>query len=224
MRACSSGVIRALVLEPHGGPLALGNQRPRQPVHVHAEVVQPAQVNVGRDSAQLQRTQQEFAGCLDDDARPQWSQCSVLEDGAPAGLVRALFRVQQCFDGLLPRARGDAVVAPCQIRFRDLQVEHGLPPGLIFRFDDLLCFLLVAGAQASAFAGGGVHAVVGVVAHATPDQAVSSLHGCHATAKIFGADSAKLASRGRVIAGYAKFFRSRETGVRFGVRSGPSSS
>src|SRR5687768_17892288 len=39
----------ALVLEPHGGPLMFWNQRPGKPAHVHAEVVQPPQIHIGRD-------------------------------------------------------------------------------------------------------------------------------------------------------------------------------
>jgi len=36
-----------LVLVTNGWPLAFGHQRPRQPVHVQTEVVQPAQKNIG---------------------------------------------------------------------------------------------------------------------------------------------------------------------------------
>ncbi len=38
----------------------------------------------------------------------------------------------------------------------DLKIQHGLALGLVFRLDDLSRFILAAGAQAGAFAGGGV--------------------------------------------------------------------
>ncbi len=37
----------AFVFELHRRPLALGDERPRQPVHVHAEVVQPPEKDIG---------------------------------------------------------------------------------------------------------------------------------------------------------------------------------
>jgi hypothetical protein len=44
----------------------------RQPVHVHAEVVQAAQINIGGYFAALQDAQQKLALCLNDDFGQQW--------------------------------------------------------------------------------------------------------------------------------------------------------
>jgi hypothetical protein len=49
-----------------------------------------------------------------------------------------------------------------------LQIEHGLAFGLVLGFNDLPGFLFVGGAQAGAFAGGGVHAIEAVAPDASP--------------------------------------------------------
>ena len=59
----------ALLFELDGGPLAFRHQRPRQPVHVHAEVVQPPEINIRRDGSHLQDFQNRFALAFDDDLR-----------------------------------------------------------------------------------------------------------------------------------------------------------
>jgi hypothetical protein len=61
----------------------------------------------------------------------------VLGGSFPAVLVGSLFGVGQRFNGVLPRPRGDAVVAARQIRFGNLEIQHRLAFGIIFGFDDL---------------------------------------------------------------------------------------
>ena len=66
-----------------------------------------------------------------------------------------------------------------------------------------------------------VHAVKCTIADATPNQAVTCFHAIfHATAKVNEADSAALASSGRVFARYPESLSGTEIGVRFGVRFG----
>src|SRR5208283_3910648 len=77
----------------------------------------------------------------------------------PAMLIGSLLGVGKAFNRLLPGARGNAVVCPRQIRLGDLQVEDGLAFGVVPSLDDLPGFVLVGGAEAGAFAGGGVHAI-----------------------------------------------------------------
>ena len=65
----------------------------------------------------------------------------------PPFLVRGLFGVGQCLDGVLPGAGGDAIVCAGQICLGDLQIERGLPERLIFGKDDLLGRISVLGLQ-----------------------------------------------------------------------------
>jgi hypothetical protein len=102
-----------------------------------------------------------------------------------------------------------------------LHIEHRLAQRLILGIYDLAGFILIAGAQAGSLAGLGVHTIKSPIADTAPDQAVTCFHAIfHATAKIIEADSAALASSGRVTARYPEFLRSTEIGVRFGVRCG----
>lgn len=57
----------ALGLEADRGPLAFGDERPGQPVHIQAEVMQASEVNVGRDASGLYGLQEQIALCLGDD-------------------------------------------------------------------------------------------------------------------------------------------------------------
>jgi hypothetical protein len=148
--------------------LAFGDERPRQPVHIHAEVVQAPEKNVRGHLAALQDLQEQFARRLNDDPRHQGRERFVSGGGSPALLIGRLLGVGEGFNGLLPGARGNAVVGAGQIRLGDLQVEHGLALGLVLRFDDLPGFLFVGGAQAGAFAGGGVHAIEAAPPDASP--------------------------------------------------------
>ena len=166
----------ALVFESHGGPLAFGNERPRQPVHVHAEVVQTPEINIGRNGSDLQSFQQRLAFGFDDDLRQQRNQRAVFDDAQPAFLVRVLLGVGQRFDGVLPGARGDAVVAAGEIRLGDLQIQHRLAFRVVPGLDDLLGVVRVGGAEAGAFAGLGVHTVVSATTISAADETVTCFH------------------------------------------------
>jgi len=114
----------SFLLEFHFRPLAFGHQWPRQPVHVYAEIVQPAQKDIRGHRAGLHDFQEQFAGRLDDDTGEQGSQRLVSGHGAPTVLVGSLLRVGEAFESLLPCPGGDAVVGAGQIRLGDLQVRN----------------------------------------------------------------------------------------------------
>ena len=117
-----------------------------EPVHVHAEIVQAAQINIRGNRAHLQNFQKHFALRFNDDLRQQRDKRLVLGGGFPAVLVRSLFGAGQRFNGVLPCPRGDAVVAARQIRLGDLEIQHRLAFGVVFGFDDLSGIVGVGGA------------------------------------------------------------------------------
>lgn len=128
----------ALLLELDSRPLALRNERPGEPVHVHAEVVQPAEKHIRGHRSDLNGAQQCLAFCFDDDLRQQWSECLVLHDAQPAFPVGAMLRVRERLNSVLPGASVYAVVRASKVRFGDLEVERGLTEGLILCKNDLL--------------------------------------------------------------------------------------
>jgi hypothetical protein len=64
-----------IVFEPHGRPPAFWRERPRQSIHVHAEVVQAAETNIRRNRSHLQDVQNELALGFDDSLRQQPGKC-----------------------------------------------------------------------------------------------------------------------------------------------------
>ena len=117
------------------------------------------------------------------------------------------FGAGQCFNGVLPCPRGDAVVAARQIRFGNLQIQNGLAFGVVLGFDDLFGVVRIGSAQAGAFAGLSVHAVVGSTTDSTADETVTCFHSFHATARITQAESEEVADSGRITPDYSGFLR-----------------
>ena len=159
----------AFLLVAHGWPLPFRDEWPRQPVHVHAEVMQPAQKDICGHRAVLQHFQKQFARRLNDDARQQRNKRLVLRRRVPAFLVLGEFGAGEAFDGVLPGAGGNAFVAAGEIRLGDLQIEHGLAFGVVLGLDDLPGVVLAGCAQAGAFAGGFIHAIELVAPDAPAD-------------------------------------------------------
>ena len=137
----------ALLFELDGGPLAFRHQRPRQPVHVHAEVVQPPQINIRRDGSHLQGFQNRFALGFDDDLRQQHRQRLVLRGGFPAVLVRSLFGANQRLNGVLPCPGGDAVVLPARYALAICRFKTGWRSELFLASTICLGFIVIAGAE-----------------------------------------------------------------------------
>jgi hypothetical protein len=61
--------------------------------------------------------------------------------------------------------------------------------------------------ETGAFAGLGVHAIVGSTTDSTADETVTCFHGFHATARINEAESSEVADRRRIMPDYAGFLR-----------------
>jgi hypothetical protein len=129
---------RPLVAESHGRAIGVWDQRPRQPVHVQAEVVQAAQINIGRDRAGLEDPQHQFSGSINNGSRQQGAERPVLGYTQPAFPIRPLLGLGQRFHRLLPGACGQAVVCASQIGFGDLEIEHWLALSLVPGLEDLL--------------------------------------------------------------------------------------
>ena len=196
-----------LLFELDGGPLAFRHERPRQPIHVHTEVVQPPEINIRRDRPHLQNFQNGFGFRFNDDLRQQRDERLVLRGGFPAVLVRPLFGANQRFNGIPPCPGGDAVVAARQIRLGNLEIQHRLAFGIILGFDDLPGIVGIGGAETGAFAGLGIHAVVGSATDSTADETVTCFHSFHATARITEAESEQVADRRRIMPDYSGFLR-----------------
>jgi hypothetical protein len=158
-------------------------------------------------SAHLQNFQNGFGFRFDDDLRQQHGECLVLRGGLPAVLVRPLFGANQRVNGIPPCPGGDAIVTARQIRLGNLEIQHRLALGVVFGFDDLFGIVGVGGAETGAFAGLGVHAVVGSATDSTTDETVTCFHSFHATARISQAESEQVADRRRIMPDYAGFLR-----------------
>ncbi len=89
----------APVFVPDDWPLPFGDQRPRQPVHVHTEIVEAAHMLVGGHAALAHNGQQFLALGLHQRARPQGREGSFFLGALPAFLVRAEFGFRQGNDG-----------------------------------------------------------------------------------------------------------------------------
>ena len=66
------------------GPKPFGNDRPGQPVHADAEVVQLAQMNIRADRACLEAGKQLLRLRLDDDQRKNQIKCLLFDGALPA--------------------------------------------------------------------------------------------------------------------------------------------
>ena len=100
----------------------------------------------------------------------------VFDDALPALFIGVELGAGDGFDGVLPGARGDAVVGAGEIRLGDLQIERGLAERLVLGEDDLFGDVAVLGLQTEAPAGFGVDAVELAAAFAAVDQTVTSFH------------------------------------------------
>ncbi len=121
-------------LVPDDRPLPFGNQRPRQPVHVHAKIVQTAHVLVGGYTAFVHHGQELLALGLNQRAGPQGREGPLFLGALPALLVRAEFGFRQGNDGVPPGAFANGFVGAEQIGAGDLEVQHRLDPGFVLRW------------------------------------------------------------------------------------------
>ena len=101
--------------------------------------------------SRLHDLQQQFTGCFNDDPRPQWRQCRVLQHLLPANPIRIVLCFSQRFDGLLPCARSDCGVSAGQICLGDMKIELRLADGFVAGVEQGRGFATVTRAQALLF-------------------------------------------------------------------------
>jgi len=143
----------ALFFEFDLRPESFRDEGPRQPVHGQTEVVKLPQMNICADRAAFKRLQQTFGLRLDDGLMANPVQRLVLGRTRPTLLGRAMLRLHERGQRILPGAGGDARVGARKIGFGDLEVQNGLAQGLILGEDDLLRCVPILGLQAGPLAG-----------------------------------------------------------------------
>jgi len=95
-------------LEAHFWPETLGNDRPRQPVHGKAEVVEFPKVNIRADRARLEAGEQMLCLCFENDAMANQVQRGLLGCLPPPILGCTVFGLDDGVKGLLPCPGRDA--------------------------------------------------------------------------------------------------------------------
>lgn len=177
---------RPLLLEPYGGPLALGHQRPRQPVHVDAEVVEAAEEDVGRDGSLPEHREDGLGLRLDDDLRSERDDRLVLLEDLPAELVRPLLGLDERLQGVSPGALVHGRIAALQVGAGELEVEHGLPLGVVLGGDDLRGGVRVGGPEAGTLPGLAIVEVEGPSPGSAADETETVFHGRRWSADTMG--------------------------------------
>jgi hypothetical protein len=165
-----------LFLVMNRGPLTFRQHRPGQPPHVHREIVKPAQVAVSGKGPRLQHAQKMLGPGFQ---QLQWAERIVGPVGHRAlgtGAVAAELGLHKFGHHLIPIAADIIRVGGSQVGFGDLQIQRGLPEGLVLRAHDLAGLVLVVGAEAGALAGGRIHAIISAAAQAAAHQSVSCFH------------------------------------------------
>jgi len=162
-----------LFLEPDFRPLLLGEHWPRQPAHVHGEVVNAPQEDIGGHGAGVEHAQEVLGVGLQDREVADEVEGLVLHgpllaDAGGAGLGPGHFVHRG-----LPGAGGDGGVGGCEVGAGDLEVEDRLANGFVLRVEERLRFGLVLGSEADLFAGGRVFGIEDAVA---PEQGEPLIH------------------------------------------------
>ena len=81
----------ALVLEDDAGPLAFWQDRPRQPGHIEAEVLEFPQMDIGADRTALQGTQELLGLGFNDGSPKEWAEGGIARGPQPSFLGGSLF-------------------------------------------------------------------------------------------------------------------------------------
>ncbi len=98
----------AHVLETHFQPEAFGNEQPRQPIHLNAEVVEFPQVNIRTDRARLEAGEQMLSLCFKDYAIANGVRCGFFRCPPPAILGWTALGFDDGVENLLPCPSRDA--------------------------------------------------------------------------------------------------------------------
>ena len=137
----------ALGLVADGGPLLLGDDRPREPAHVQREVVESAQVDVRRDGAHGEDAQELLGLGFDDGQLPQRREGSVLDGRVPAVAGVALLGPHQFSHDELPIAGGGGGIPGFPVDAGELEAEGGSGVRFVACGDKAVGLGLVAGVQ-----------------------------------------------------------------------------
>ena len=143
------------------------------PVSV-TEIVEFPQMDVGAHGGPLEHGQKLVPVGFDDHFRQDGNQRAVFGGGPPSLPGDFRFGGHQGFQGLRPGTGGRTGIATGQVRFGDLEVQCGLPQGLVFREDDLFGSVPIGDAQAGTLSGFGVHDVKSVTPRAASYETVSA--------------------------------------------------
>src|SRR5439155_3393225 len=166
----------AFGLELNFRPQSLRDDRPWEPVHRQAEVVEFSKMNVRAHGAGFDAAEEVLGLGFDDDLVPDEIEWFLPACAKPSLLGRPLFGFHQRIQRILPGAHHNAGIASGQIRFGELEIDGGLAQRLVFREDDLLRSVAVFRLQTGAFTGLGIDAVEGRAAFAAVDQTETIFH------------------------------------------------
>ena len=129
------------ILNGASWPLTLRHDRPGDPSHIEAEVVESPEEDVGGNRSVF-NTAEKFLGLsLDKDLWQQRLDRLVLGKGGPAFEVGTCFHLEVGLKGISPRAGCNTGIATCQIGPGDLQVEHRLTHGRVLVLNNLLSLI-----------------------------------------------------------------------------------
>jgi len=163
-----------LLFEGDFRPALFGEDRPREPIDAHREVVQSSQVDVRRYASVLQHAHKMYRLGFQD---------GLVADQIKGFVSHRTFvpmerRTAFCFGHFvhhdLPGPFPDLWIGGGKVRPCDVEIEDGLPVGLVFGGQEGLSFARVPGAQACLLSGGSVLTVENATA---AKERESELHG-----------------------------------------------
>src|SRR6185436_5986912 len=85
------------------GPQPFWNDRPRQPIHPYAKIVQLTQMNIGADRARLETGEQLLRLRLDDDQGKYEAKCLLSDRTLPSLFGWPVFDLDNRVERILPR-------------------------------------------------------------------------------------------------------------------------
>lgn len=188
----------ALFLEANNRPLALRHDRPSDPSHIEAEVVESPQKDVGGNRSVFNAVEKFLGMRLDEDLGQQRLDRLVLGKGGPALEVGTCLHFEVGLKGITPRACCYTGVAACQVGPGDLQIEHRLADSRVLVLNDLLGFVGADFAEACPRAVLRVDTVVGSSTGSPADESVTFFHAIGAIAMLNEPIPGLLPSSGRV--------------------------
>ncbi len=155
-----------VLIEGNGAPLSVPNRRPLtlwdnrrgQPAHVQGEIVDAAQIDIGRDFPQFHGPQQVLRARFDQGTVDDIGVCFVLGGNDPPPMGFALLEFQDFGEHIPPCARGRLGIGRHHVGAGHLEMHEGNRVGLVATVEQAGVVGLVFGAE------GLVTAALGVLA------------------------------------------------------------